>query len=162
MKYAIYVFLLLILVSCRSTKHSHTDYTGSTALERNESSRQADSTVTVTVIQDTTQTETTIQEYERKTDYLPDGTISSVSERWRSTGLKQLHTKSQEKTSKSGSEKHDSLQLKKAEMQQLKQLVDTTTDSRPVQGSEWLFVIGFIIAAVCGLIAYILYKQKKK
>jgi hypothetical protein len=165
MKYAIYLPVLFAFVCCRSSRHSNTDYSGSTVMERNENRQQTDSSTAVIVSQDSTATHTDIQEYTRTTTYYPDGAISGLQESWRNTGSSQLSTKLYTEATNTTSEKNDTTREKSATAEHLSQVINTAVDSRPVQGgSEWFGLIAgisvFLISAA--IIAYVIYKRRKK
>ena len=161
----ILVCLLFALTACRSNKDLHKVSESVSEAQSSASTHSKDSTATATSTRDSTSNITSEKQYIRTTWYRPDGTIRKIQEEGRATERTELAVHDTGSSSVYVAEqKVDStkkVNRKKLETEQLK----TFTDSRPIQGgSEWFGVIAGISVFLifCGIIAYLIYRKKKK
>lgn len=158
----ILVYLLFAFVACRSNKDLHKVSESVSEMQSSASTQSKDSTVTTTNTRDSTSNITTEKQYIRTTWYRPDGTIRKIQEQGRATERTELAVHDSGSSAVSVAEqKVDStkkVNRKKLETEQLKAF----TDSRPIQGSEWIAVIAVIIGAICLMAVYYLPKKKKE
>lgn len=154
--------LLLALTACRSNKDLHKVSESVSEAQSSASTHSKDSTATATSTRDSTSNITSEKQYIRTTWYRPDGTIRKIQEEGRATERTELAVHDTGSSSVSVAEqKVDStkkVNRKTLETEQLKAF----TDSRPIQGAEWIAVIAVIIVAICLMIIYYLPKKKKE
>lgn len=92
--------------------------------------------------------------YLEVTDFNPDGTIKSISKEWRGIDQQEKESSHQESSDNSVKEtKVDSTSVTKAKKkEEVKK--KNTDDSRPIQGSEWIyFVIGIVVIFIISKVA---------
>lgn len=158
----ILAYFLIIPVACRSNKDLHKVSESVTETQSSASTQSKDSTVTTTNTRDSTSNITTEKQYIRTTWYRPDGTIRKIQEEGREVERTELAVHDTGSSAVSVAEqKTDStkkVNRKKLETEQLKAF----TDSRPIQGSEWIAVMAVIIGAIYLMVVYYLPKKKKE
>ncbi|MDR1716315.1 MAG: hypothetical protein LBS20_10760 [Prevotella sp.] len=151
----------LAFASCRSNRNLDSSVETHTEGASTASSAQKDSTASQAHRRDSTSDITSEKQYLRTTWYRPDGSIRKVQESGRKaertcvavhdTGSSAVHV---------SENKADSTVVTKV---QTKEVVheDTSSDSRPVQGSEWGWIAGVFVVVVV-VFGYIAYRKRKK
>lgn len=156
------VCLLSALIACRSNKDLNKVSESVSETQSSTSIHSKDSTAKTTSTRDSTSNITSKKQYIRTTWYRPDGTIRKIQEEGWATERTELAVHDTGSSSVSVAEqKVDSarkVNLKKLETEQLKAF----TDSRPIQGAEWIAVIAVIIVAICLMVIYYLPKKRKE
>lgn len=156
------VCLLFALIACRSNKDLNKVSESVSETQSSASIHSKDSTATTTSTRDSMSNITAEKQYIRTTWYRPDGTISAVQDSWWDSRREELAVHDTGSSAVSVAEqKVDStkkVNRKKLETEQLKAF----TDSRPIQGAEWIAVIAVIIVAICLMVIYYLPKKKKE
>lgn len=154
------VLVLLLLTSCRSSKSTFRNGSYAMAVERVE--RRLDS---IRIVESTTQrSEHSGSEAERVfsrvTEYDSTGTIRSVQETWRDRRLSNVSSEERDTrtVSVANTDEHiftrDTVHVVVSETSQIK------SDSRPVQGYEWFWII-LSIVLIATVIIYIIYNRVK-
>ncbi len=96
--------------------------------------------------------------YLRTLEFNPDGSIRSLSEEWRNIGSSELAL-SGGRSSETSDKKVKESEARNSENQFQEQKKETVkTDSRPVQGSEWFWII-ISLAAVGGVVLFIIKRK---
>lgn len=162
MKYAILFLLPIVFVFCRSNR----DFKGSvqthTENAATASSVQKDSTASQAHRRDSTSDIKSEKQYLRTTWYRPDGTIRKIQEAGHKA--KQSHVAVSDTGSSAvhvSENKTDStrkINLKKLETEELRSF----TDSRPIQGVEWIWVILAVVIVTGIICSIIIYKIRLK
>ncbi|MBK5720154.1 hypothetical protein JGH11_04635 [Dysgonomonas sp. Marseille-P4677] len=151
--------ILFTLIACRSNKNLNKVSEFESQTESIVSSQSKDSTGITTNTRDSISNTTTEKQYIRTTWYRPDGTIQKIQEEGRDTrqeGLAVRHTGSS--AISLTEQKADSTQKTTVKENETEQL-QSTTDSRLIQGSDWLWIGIFVsIALFC---TFILIKIKR-
>lgn len=160
MKYGIFALIMLLAVSvgCRSRRTlDHSLETQSTT-EKRASSLTKDSTRTESSYQDSTTTTANTVEYTVTTTYRDDGGIQAVQKQWRRTGSARLSVSTGRTSAVSVDvQKTDSGTVATSNLSEsVKE--QNTTDSRPVQGIEWLWVM--LTGGVIALVGLIIVRKK--
>lgn len=154
------VLVLLLLTSCRSSKSTSQNGSYAMAVERVE--RRLDS---IRIVESTTQrSEHSGSEAERVfsrvTEYDSTGTIRSVQETWRDRQLSNVsaNERAGRAVSVANTDEHiftrDTVHVVVSETSQIK------SDSRPVQGYEWFWIILSLVLIVA-VILYIISNRIK-
>ena len=162
MKYVFIIILACSLVCCRSNKHSSNEYVRNTEIEQTTTRLINDSTATVHESRDTTQTATYDNEYTRTTTYRDDGTVQSIQERIRQSGSSQLAISTGRTSSVSVTDEQQEVTAIINEQEEKKEQLAVYSDSRPVQGVEWLWIVLPIVAGTLVLLLLLYLKYRKK
>ncbi|MDD4778908.1 MAG: hypothetical protein PHV53_11565 [Fermentimonas sp.] len=158
------VFALLVGVSfnsCRAKKDFERNTQISERTERTE--RSVDSTRNTETEHEKTERIGLTEDnfYIRTTEYDPEGRIRSISETWRDRRHSDMayEERSKESVSLSGSEK----EIVEADTSTVitNETLETTNDSRPVQGFEWFWTVASGVL-ILSLIIYQLINKKNK
>ncbi len=153
-----YVIILIILcfLGCCSNRNVDRTMQEESKVEAVESTHSKDSSHVVREFEGSNTKITNEQRYIRTTQFNPDGSIRCLREEWRGTGSLELADGRGRSSAVSVSEqKSDSTykkELKKIEFEKLKSF----TDTRPVQGFEWLW-----IALIVGCLGLSIFHLKK-
>lgn len=153
-----YVIILIILcfLGCRSNRNVDRTMQEESKVETVESTHSKDSSHVVREFEGSNTKITNEQQYIRTTQFNSDGSIRSLHEEWR--GIESLELADGRGRSSEVSvneQKTDSAykrELKKIEFEKLKSF----TDTRPVQGFEWLWIL--LAVSLLGLGAFIIKK----
>ncbi len=158
----IFICLLFAFAACRSNKDLQKVSESALDVQGSASAHSKDSTATTTSTRDSMSNISSEKQYIRTTWYRPDGTIRKIQEEGREVERTELAVHDIGSSAVSVAEqKVDStkkVNRKTLETEQLKAF----TDSRPIQGAEWIAVIAVIIVAICLMIIYYLPKKKKE
>lgn len=156
------IILLFLASGCRSSRNTSDTHVSdqSTLSQANVRNEQISTKVSTLSVVSTT-TDTNIKEYFKTTVFNPDGSVSEVQEQWRDTRRNELADSSGRKQDDTLINRNDSTTTDIDNNIEVKQTTQTHTDSRPVQGVEWLY-----IACVGGVIIFIIIilawpKQRK-
>lgn len=153
-----YVIILIILCfpSCRSNRNVDRTMQEESKVETVESTHSKDSSHVVREFEGSNTKITNEQRYIRTTQFNPDGSIRCLREEWRGIGSIELADGRGRSSEVSVSEqKTDSTykrELKKVGFEKLKSF----TDTRPVQGSEWLWIL--LAVGIIGLGIFLIKK----
>lgn len=162
MKIYALIILLFIGTGCRSNRNATdthiSDYSKETKKEVSSETISLQSSMLTTT---RSATDTNIKEYFRTTLFNPDGSVSQVQEAWRDTRRNELADSTGQRSDVSGIIRKDSTSSDIANDIEVKQTTQSQTDSRPVQGVEWLYVacIGGIVILIILLFTW---PKKKK
>ena len=157
------LLILLFLVSgCRSSRNTTDTHVSdqSTLSQTNVRNEQISTKVsTLSVV--STATDTNIREYFKTTVFNPDGSVSEVQEAWRDTRRNELADSTGQRSDVSGINRNDSTSTDISNDIELKQTTQSHTDSRPVQGVEWLYIacVGGIVILIIILIIWLKIKK---
>lgn len=154
-----YLFLIFfIFCGCRATKQHARQSNLQSGVERLE--RVLDSLrVETALIKDVDVSKIDLNNLYRKTTRFADnGNVASITEEWQNSDTKtELKEKSEER--KIQTEKRDKAIVARDTISLIHSENSTTkTDSRPVQGAEWFWLVLGIIAAI-GITIYIYIKR---
>ena len=162
MKIYVLLIVLFLVFGCRSSRNT-------TALDSRDKSTQKETSVkneTISVQSSMltttrTATDTNIKEYFKTTVFNADGSISEVQEQWRDTRRNELADSTGQRSDVSGINRNDSTSTQVENDIEVKQTTQSHTDSRPVQGVEWLYVacVGGIVILIIIIFAW---PKKKK
>ena len=164
MKYHVLIFLFAVsaLASCRSNKEIHKISESEIESQSTVSTQRKDSTGSSTNQRDSISNIITENQYIRTTWYRPDGTIQAIQDSWREARHEELAVHDSGSSSVSvNEEKTDSTtrtKMKTFEKADLKSF----SDSRPVQGVEWLWIVLPIVAGALVLVLLLYLKYRKK
>lgn len=161
MKYAFFILLALMVIGCRSSKHSNRQLDLGIETKKESAITRTDSTRTQAVYKDSTATTSNVLEYSRTTTYRDDGGISSLQEQWRQTGSSGVSVSSGRTSEISVSQSKDTTAITEIEKRTENEVISTQTDSRPIQGKEVIASVAIVVGAICLLIIYYLPKKKK-
>lgn len=160
MKYGFYIVIWFFLLGCRSTRDSNRFTSIDTDVRKESQFAQKDSTVTEQSHRDSTATLSTTSEFLRTTTFRNDGTIHSLQEYWRNTGSTELSVSSGRQTNVSVTQQHASSTIDENKKEIVKEEIKTTTDTRPIQGFEWFWIVVVIVAAVLFLLPTFIKKKE--
>ena len=157
---AIFLMCLFSLISCRAKKDTsrHESY----AVESERIERRIDSIRTLEVVEERSDRSGSEveQSFTRVTEFDSTGSIRKVSETWRDR--QQGSVASEERTERTlsleGSKTIITTRDSSTVVKQEK--TKTDTDSRPIQGSDWLWVI-LSVVLITAVILYIIYNRVK-
>ena len=148
------------LSGCKTKKNMQKTETYEYAAHRIESSldkslatKEAGSAVSI-------QTNQNIREFNRTTLYDSTGNVQSVSETWRETGRAELALRNDSTRTVSVNNIATTDSISETANATSDQVIKNITDSRPVQGTEWLWVI-FAIGTLAA-VAILLFIKKLK
>lgn len=157
---AIALLALLSITSCRAKRETSRNESYTVGTERLE--RRSDSIHTVELSQQRAERSGSEveQSYTRITEFDTTGTIQRVSETWRDRQLSNLDT--EERTGRTVSVTQTEQQIVELDTSYatISETSHTTTDSRPVQGVEWIWVI-LSVVLIATVIIYIIYNRRK-
>ncbi len=139
MRYVLILFFILCVYSCRSSKHTHSSYSGQSHTEETVTVSRKDSTATEQKDHFITIEGNNALEYSRITTYSDSGRISQLQEQWRRIGSGKLSVGSGRSSAVSVTESSDS--ASRSDNNDVKEEIATKqeSDSRPVQGwKEWI------------------------
>lgn len=100
----------------------------------------------------------TEQSYIRVTEFDSTGSVRKVSETWRDRQLSRLDTKERHARTVSIAGVSEDIVVSDTSSTVVNEVVKVDTDSRPVQGIEWLWVV-LSIALIVAVILYIIYNK---
>lgn len=154
------VLVLLLLTSCRSSKSTSRNGSYAMAVERVE--RRLDS---IRIVESTTQrSEHSGSEaervYSRTTEYDTTGAIRSVQETWRDRQLFNVSTNERAGRIVSVTNSDEQVIQKDTAHAIITETSHIKSDSRPVQGIEWVWVI-LSVVLIAAVILYIIYNRIK-
>lgn len=161
MKYAL-IILLFIGFGCRSSRNTtDTHISDHSKGSKKEVSSETISLQSSMLTTTRTATDTNIKEYFRTTLFNPDGSVSQVQETWRDTRRNELADSTGQRSDDTLINRSDSTSTDIANDIEVKQTTQSQTDSRPVQGVEWLYVacVGGIVILIIIIFAW---PKKKK
>lgn len=158
--WAIIFLCLFSFVGCRAKKDSsrHESY----ALEFERMERRIDSVRTMEVVEQKSERSgsETEQSYTRITEYDTTGSVQRISETWRDRRLSNLVTEERDARTVSVSNSEQQISIKDSADIRISETSHTTTDSRPIQGIEWMWVI-LSVVLITAVILYIIYNRVK-
>lgn len=156
------IILLFIGFGCRSSRNTtDTHSRDHSKTSKTEVSNETISVQSSMLATTRTATDTNIKEYFKTTVFNPDGSVSEVQEQWRDTRRNELADSTGQRSDVSGINRNDSTFTDVDNDIELKQTTQSHTDSRPVQGVEWLYVacVGGIV--ILTIIIFAWPKTKK-
>lgn len=162
MKPYVLIILLFIGFGCRSSRNTTdthiSDHSKETKKEVSSETISLQSSMLTTT---RTSTDTNIKEYFRTTLFNPDGSVSQVQEAWRDTRRNELADSTGQRSDDTLINRNDSTSTDVDNDIEVKQTTQSHTDSRPVQGVEWLYVacVGGIVILIIIIFAW---PKKKK
>lgn len=135
-------FLIVFACTCcRTNKNSNKTVQALTEATETTATIRKDSTRTEANHKDSVSTAINTLEYTRTTTYGDAGGISTIQEQWRRTGSVGVSVSTGRTSEVSLSVSSDTTHIQtKSDMDQT-QTVASESDTRPVQGSEWIAVI---------------------
>lgn len=155
------IIIFFIGFGCRSSRNiTDTHISNHSKETKKEVSSETISLQSSMLANTRTSTDTNIKEYFKTTVFNPDGSISEVQEQWRDTRRNELADSTGQRSDVSGINRNDSTSTQVANDIEIKQTTQSHTDSRPVQGVEWLYVA--IVAGVIILIIILIIWLKIK
>lgn len=144
--------------SCRSSHSAVSVSSGTEKVFRAAVRHAADSSRTVVENRDSSTAVATESTYERTTVYTDSGRIRSVSERWRQAGSAKLAISTGRSSAVSvGSSGSTVLENQESESKS-ETKTNNKTDSRPIQGHEWIYVS--LVVSLLIFIPIFLIKRK--
>lgn len=160
MKYGLYILLLIVFVACRSNRTMDRTTESKSVAEETYTASQVDSARITAEQRDSASTVTNVSLYAKTTFFGDSGRISAVREEWwnaessgvavRSGRTSEIYVTDRKETSHKKMEQNTFDTIKEA----------VKTDSRLIQGVEWLYVISGI--AVFLVLAFFLFKKFRK
>ncbi|QIK56087.1 hypothetical protein G7051_17655 [Dysgonomonas sp. HDW5B] len=162
MKIYVLIILFFIGTGCRSSRNTTDTHISDHSKEsKKEVSSETISLQSSMLTITRTATDTNIKEYFRTTLFNPDGSVSQVQEQWRGTRQNELSDSSGRSSNISLINRNDSTSTEIDTDIEVKQTTQSHTDSRPVQGIEWLYVacVGGIVILIIIIFAW---PKKKK
>lgn len=157
------VFLLMCLLSligCRAKKDSSRHESYVMGSERTE--RRTDSIRTLEVVEERSERSGSEVErqYTRTTEYDTTGRVQAVSETWRDRRLSNVSSEERDARTVSVAGMSVDIIERDTSTTIISEVVKVDTDSRPIQGAEWFWIIlsSILIATV---IIYIIYNRIK-
>lgn len=150
--YDLFILFLLgsLLCGCASVKRD--------ATTSHQTTEQRDSVVSKSTSKLEFSTNNYLKEKKTSEDILEEittitldpitGAIQSVQTARRSTRRNELEDSTERSTDASISESKDSTSLHSASKSDFKEIVKQTTDSRPVQGLEWAWIVGVVVVVL--------------
>lgn len=151
MKVYALIILLFIGTGCRSSRNTtDTSYSGQSKEAKTQVSSEKILLQSSMLATTRTTTDTNIQEYFKTTVFNQDGSISELQELWRDTRRNELADSTGQRSDVSGIVRNDSTTTETDTDIEVKQITRYNTDSRVVQGEEWLYVacIGGIVILI--------------
>lgn len=151
------IILLFIGFGCRSSRNTtDTHIRDHSKTSKTEVSNETISVQSSMLATTRTATDTNIKEYFKTTVFNPDGSVSEVQEQWRDTRRNELADSTGQRSDVSGINRNDSTSTDVDNDIEVKQTTQSHTDSRPVQGVEWLYVacVGGIVILIILLFAW--------
>lgn len=146
------IILLFIGFGCRSSRNTtDTHSRDHSKTSKTEVSNETISVQSSMLATTRTATDTNIKEYFKTTVFNPDGSVSEVQEQWRDTRRNELADSTGQRSDVSGINRNDSTFTDVDNDIEVKQTTQSHTDSRPVQGVEWLYVVcvgGIVILTI--------------
>lgn len=162
MKPYVLIILLFIGFGCRSSRNTtDTHISDHSKTSKTEVSNETISVQSSMLATTRTATDTNIKEYFKTTVFNQDGSVSEVQEQWRDTRRNELADSTGQRSDVSGINRNDSTFTDVDNDIEVKQTTQSHTDSRPVQGVEWLYVacVGGIV--ILTIIIFAWPKTKK-
>ncbi|MDD4698043.1 MAG: hypothetical protein PHR52_10975 [Fermentimonas sp.] len=161
----IHITLSIILIGigfsgCRTSKSIQRDktiQTGSYTIDRRTEALRVTDEVYEGTKREGSETE---QSYTKITEYDTTGSVQRVSETWRDRRLSNLVTEERDARTFSVSNSEQQISIKDSADIRVSETSHTTTDSRPVQGVEWIWVI-LSVVLISSVILYIIYNRIK-
>jgi|JMBX01.1.fsa_nt_gb hypothetical protein len=98
--------------------------------------------------------------FTRVTEFDSTGSIRKVSETWRDRQLSRLDTKERHARTVSIAGVSEDIIVSDTSSTVVNEMVKVDTDSRPVQGIEWLWVV-LSVALIASVVLYIIYNRVK-
>ena len=98
------------------------------------------------------------QTFTRVTEFDSTGSVRKVSETWRDRQLSRLDTKERHARVVSVAGVSEDIAVSDTSSTVVNEMVKVDTDSRPVQGIEWLWVV-LSIALIVAVILYLIYNK---
>lgn len=156
------IIIFFIGFGCRSNRNAtDTHIRDHSKTSKTEVSNETISVQSSMLATTRTATDTNIKEYFKTTVFNPDGSVSEVQEQWRDTRRNELADSTGQRSDVSGINRNDSTSTDVDNDIEVKQTTQSHTDSRPVQGVEWLYVacVGGIV--ILTIIIFAWPKTKK-
>lgn len=161
MKYYALITLLFMCLGCRSSRHTtDTSYSSQSKEAKTEVSSETISLQSSMLTTTRTTSDTNIKEYFKTTLFTPDGSISEVQEQWRDTRRNELADSTGQRSDVSGIVRNDSTSTEIDSDVEIEQTIQSDTDSRPVQGVEWLYLFCLVGGAILIVIPFLWPKKK--
>ena len=153
MKYAtVYIVIIIAcLYSCRTNKRTDSSYKAESEITQETQTVARDSTAGKSQERDTSVRIAGEDKYIRVVDFDSLGRISSVREEWRNARSAELDVRDRRSSYVSVSTLQTDTFLHKLSKMENSLKTDFKSDSRPVQGLEWFWIIAVLVLAISGI-----------
>lgn len=152
------VFMLLCLDACNSKRNVVRNTSGQSYTERIETSSDTSRTEETVIDSSKTTIDETVEEYIKTTEYDSTGIVRRVSEEWRHRERNNVSTLHRQEQYVFVNESEKEVVTIDSTTVQTQETIKTTTDSRPVQGIEWIWIV-LSVALVLIVVGYIIYNK---
>lgn len=163
MKYYVIVFFILCFLACRSNRNIDRTIQEGSKTETSKSIDRKDSSTVDTEYQESRTKVSNEVRFIRTTAYRPDGTIRSIQEECRGSGSTELVDGRGRSSENTVTEiKNDSTAVTESK-KDLKEKIQSSSDSRPIQGVEWFYIaLGFGALVLVALAVSLIIKYRSK
>lgn len=158
--FVLFCVLLSLFSGCKAKKNVQRELSVAEATERISKTIAKQNTETETGTHVNEETSEDIREFIREIRFDTAGNVQTIQEAWRDKGRVQLVVRRDTSRTVSVNEELNSDSIKTVTNVKQSDDIKQTTDSRPVQGIEWLWVI--LSIAIIATIAIILFIKKVK
>lgn len=152
------VSLCLCFGGCTSKRNVVRTEKGQSYTEQIETSSDTSRTEETVIDSSKTTVDETVEEYIKTTEYDSTGIVRRVSEEWRERKRNNVSTLHRQEQYVFVNESEKEVVTIDSTTVQTQEAIKTTTDSRPVQGVEWIWIV-LSVALVLIVLSYIIYNK---